>query len=84
MANNPDYTCTNCGTSTPRELLMVKKAVFLEMGEGGRTHRSRVTGWLCPVCVAADVDWNREKFHPPKAQLRGINASSSAVQTRLA
>lgn len=84
MANNPDYTCTRCGTSTAREMLMVKKAVFLEMGEGGRTFRSRVTGWLCPACVATDEDWNREKFHPPKA-VRGIDANtSSAVQTRLA
>jgi hypothetical protein len=39
---------------------MVKKAVFLTMGEGGRTIRSRVTDWLCGRCAASDVDWNRE------------------------
>jgi hypothetical protein len=39
---------------------MVKKAVFLTMGEGGRTIRSRVTDWLCGRCAAGDDDWNRE------------------------
>jgi len=84
MGNTPNYACTRCGNSVGRELLVVKKAVFLEMGEGGRTYRSRVTGWLCPPCVAADEDWNREKFHPPKAELRGIDANSKTVQARLA
>lgn len=66
MANERNYACTRCGTPTQRELLMVKKAVFLEMGEGARTFRSRVIGWLCPKCVATDPDWNQEKFSPPK------------------
>ena len=70
MANMPDYGCTRCSTPTERSKLMVKKAVFLEMGEGGRTFRSRVTDWLCPACVAADPDWQREKFTPPRPQLR--------------
>ena len=70
MANLPDYGCTRCSTPTERSKLMVKKAVFLEMGEGGRTFRSRVTDWLCPACVAADPDWQREKFTPPRPQLR--------------
>lgn len=66
MANQPDYICTRCGGEPGRDLLMVKKAVFLEMGEGGSTIRSRVTDWLCPDCVRKDPDWHREKFHPPR------------------
>ena len=66
MPNQPDYACTSCGTPTQRDLLMVKKTVFLEMGMGGRTFKSRVTGWLCPSCIRKDDDWNREKFHTPK------------------
>lgn len=63
MAN--EYVCTDCGKPTPRDLLTVRKAVFLEMGLGGRTVRSRVTGWLCPVCTSGDTDFNREPFKPP-------------------
>lgn len=60
------YVCTQCGTHTRRELLTVKKIVFLEMGMGGRTVRSRVNGWLCPSCIAIDIEWNREAFIKPK------------------
>lgn len=77
MANNPDYRCTNCSRDCNRELLTVKKTVFLEMGIGGRTVRSRVIGWLCPDCTADDTDWKREKFVPPtpakERQLQRIN-----------
>lgn len=66
MANEPNYACTRCGSDTKRELLTVKKSVFLEMGEGARTIRSRVTDWLCPPCVAGDHDWNRPRFSAPK------------------
>lgn len=72
MANQPYYGCTRCGADTVRNLLTVKKAVFLEMGEGGRTLRSRVTDWLCPECVAKDADWNRPKFAPPRT-IKPIN-----------
>lgn len=65
MANNPDYKCTRCGKPTERSLLTVKKVVFLEMGLGGRTIRSRVVDWLCPHDIALDDDWNREKFLSP-------------------
>lgn len=54
------YACTRCGQVKSRDQLMVKKAVFLTMGEGGRTIRSRVTEWLCGTCAADDPDWNRE------------------------
>lgn len=65
MANNPDYKCTQCGKPTERDLLTVKKVVFLEMGLGGRTIRSRVVAWLCPYDIKQDDDWNREKFLAP-------------------
>ena len=71
MPNQPHYGCTNPDCLSPdvdRELLTVKKVVFLEMGEGGRTVKSRVTAWLCPTCTATDPDWNREKFNPPRPQ----------------
>lgn len=63
------YICTRCGTApksdtqpqaTARDLLTVKKVLFVEMGAGGRSIKSRVIDWLCPSCVAADSDWNRE------------------------
>jgi hypothetical protein len=57
---NKTYACTRCGQIKSRDQLMVKKAVFLTMGEGGRTIRSRVTDWLCGRCAAGDDDWNRE------------------------
>ena len=60
-----EYICTHCGNPTQRDLLTVKKIVFLEMGLGGRTVRSRVNGWLCPSCVAGDSEWNREPFVRP-------------------
>lgn len=60
------YGCTNCGASTPRDDLTVKKSVFLEMGAGARTWRSRVVAWLCPDCVRADPEWNLPKFSPPR------------------
>lgn len=74
MANQPIYECTNCGTATKRDLLTAKKVSFLEMGVGGRTIRSRVTGWLCPSCVKKDEDYNREPF-------RGQNAKRVPVET---
>lgn len=72
MAGNPEYKCTRCGKDCQRDLLTVKKAVFLEMGMGGRTIRSRVVGWLCPSCTANDSDWNQEKFVPLVAELRQV------------
>lgn len=66
-----EYGCTQCGAPTQREKLMVKKAVFLEMGEGGRTFKSRVVGWFCPKCVAADLDWQRPKFTAPRPMPAG-------------
>ena len=59
MANIPSYTCSSCAKSRKRSELIVKKAVFLEMGEGARTIRSRVIGWYCKPCLGEDGDFNR-------------------------
>jgi hypothetical protein len=62
MAQHEEYRCSRCGAPTARDLLTVKKAVFLGMGVRARMLRSRVCHWLCPSCVAADRDWNREAY----------------------
>ncbi|HEY6021731.1 MAG TPA: hypothetical protein VIY48_18235 [Candidatus Paceibacterota bacterium] len=65
MAREIEYKCTSCGQPQSRSDLIVKKVVFLEMGAGGRTIKSRVIHWLCRVCKSRDVDWNREAFEQP-------------------
>ena len=61
MARTVQYICTRHGGEVPRELLLAKKVQFVGMGEGSRTHRSRVVEWLCPQCIAKDEDWNRPR-----------------------
>lgn len=56
------YTCTKCGQDTPREKLTVKRVSFQTMGVGFRTLKSKVVGWLCPVCREADDLWNAPKW----------------------
>lgn len=70
MPNIPHYACTRCGKDCNRELLTVKKAMFVGMGEGSDTKRSRVTDWLCPDCLKKDGDYNREKFSPPRIEVQ--------------
>lgn len=65
MAKHQVYFCTRHNGEVPRELLLAKKVVFVEMGEGGRVQRSRVTEWLCPKCISEDPDWNRPKSKAP-------------------
>ena len=72
MSNEPNYACSECGAHCSRDLLTVKKVSFLEMGEGARTIRSRVVAWLCPSCVAADHEFNLEKFKAPGTARRPI------------
>ena len=59
------YKCSVCergeSDGITRELLVVKKVTFQEMGSGARMIRSRVVAWLCPTCRDSDIDWNREK-----------------------
>lgn len=66
MANSKRiYLCTRHDGLVPRELLLVKKVQFTEMGAGGKVQKSRVVDWLCPDCVVKDADWNREEFKAP-------------------
>ena len=55
-------------TPMPRAQLVVKKALFTEMGVGAKTLRARVTDWLCPKCLRDDPDYQREKFAPPRIE----------------
>lgn len=65
MAAEHDYICNMCGSSTPRELLTVKKVLFLEMGPGAKTIRSRVDSWLCPECTKSDSHWQLPAHRQP-------------------
>lgn len=62
MATDYEYACTRCSRNVGRHNLTVKKAIFVEMGEGGRTLRSRVTGWLCDLCLKEDAQYSLPKF----------------------
>lgn len=70
MANIPNYGCTRCKTPCDRDVLTVKKALFVDMGEGASTKRSRVVDWLCQTCLKLDPDYNREKFNPPRIEVQ--------------
>lgn len=67
MSNSRNYKCTECGNSTPRHLLVVKKALFTTMGSGAVTKKARVLSHLCPPCVLKDDDWNRPGRVPAQA-----------------
>lgn len=56
------YFCGDCGKECKRDLLTVKRVVFLEMGMGGRILKSRVKVWLCPQCLTTDPDWHQPAF----------------------
>lgn len=66
MAQTHDYKCQRCGTPTSRELLTVKKVLFVEMGAGAKIIRSRVQSWLCPPCVKTDPDWLMPAHRSPE------------------
>ena len=59
------YTCTKCNRAVGRDNLRVKRVSFREMGENGKTVRSRVEAWLCtepadnggPSCIEQDAAW---------------------------
>lgn len=60
------YVCTKCKRDVlDRDRLTVKKASFHNMGSKARTIRSRVVHWLCPDCLKADPDWNRQAYSDP-------------------
>lgn len=71
MAAHHPYVCNGCGNPTSRDLLTVKKVLFVEMGAGGRTIRSRVDKWLCPPCVKADPAWNLPAHRMPEERPMG-------------
>ena len=71
MANQPEYSCSECGATPGRENLFVKRVQFTTMGEGARVIRSRVVGWLCGPCTAGDPDYKREPFAPKQVQRLG-------------
>lgn len=72
MAAEYDYKCSRCGTDCVRDLLTVKKILFLEMGAGGKTIRSRVDSWLCPSCTKADPHWNLPAHRQPQERPEGV------------
>lgn len=72
MAAKHDYKCGRCHTSTHRDLLTVKKILFLEMGAGGKTIKSRVDSWLCPNCVKSDPHWNLPEYRQPDERPEGV------------
>lgn len=67
---NIRYECTRCQREVGRGNLRVKKAVFVEMGKGAPTVKSRVVAWLCiipkengaPSCCDLDHDWNAKAY----------------------
>lgn len=60
-----DYKCTQCNAPTQRDLLTVKKVVFLEMGANARSIKTRTADWLCPSCLNKDEHWNIPKGEAP-------------------
>lgn len=56
------YRCMVDNEEHDREDLLVKKIVYMEMGRGARTVRSRAVGWICRDHAEVDPDWNREPW----------------------
>lgn len=75
MPTEHEYVCGKCGNSTPRDLLTVKKVLFVEMGAGGKTIRARVDGWLCPPCVKDDTHWNLPSHRQPEERIKPAEVS---------
>lgn len=81
MSKRSIYVCMSCDKETPRDDLVVKRAVFALMGKHGKLFRSRTLGFLCPTCLECDSDYNRVPLddapgHPGRRQDgRGIAAS---------
>lgn len=65
VARVSEYKCSSCGKIEQREELVVKKALFVTMGAGSSTVRSRVVAWLCPTCRVEDPDWVRTQYAVP-------------------
>lgn len=65
MAFTGEYVCSECGNVTDRDLLVVKKVQYQELGLKPMTLRSRSVAWLCPKCVARDPHWRQEPYSSP-------------------
>lgn len=83
MAVERKYHCSSCGNEEKRDRLMAKKVVFLTMGEGGKTIKSRVIAWECPTCVVKDPHWNLEKFDAPGSKYLRGQGSEQQKEVRL-
>lgn len=64
-----DYVCNKCEKLTSRDNLIVKKALFTEMGSGANTIKARVVAWLCDQCAVRDPDWLREAHVQPSQRI---------------
>jgi hypothetical protein len=65
MPSYTDYKCGKCHKPTERELLIVKRAVFVPIGRGAKIVKNRTIMWLCDDCLKLDPDWNRESHDAP-------------------
>lgn len=61
-----EYKCTECNKPTDRDLLIVKKVSFLEMGENPACLKTRTESWLCPDCCAKDRAYKIPKGWSPR------------------
>lgn len=78
MARDIDYKCSKCGAKPvgpngepTKEMLVVKKVLFAEMGTTGRTIKTRVTDWLCAECVKEDPAWQQKDYEFQRALREG-------------
>jgi hypothetical protein len=78
MPAEHEHICGKCGTPTHRDLLTVKKVLFVEMGAGGKTIRSRVDSWLCPPCTKTDPHWLLPSHRQPEERPRVMPDSGVA------
>lgn len=62
MPHYTEYRCGVCKQVTLRQLLVVKKVVFTEIGPGAKIIKSRTVGWICNECVENDTDFQLEKY----------------------
>lgn len=74
MAREIDYKCSNCGAKpvgpsgeSVKEMLVVKKVLFAEMGVTGRTLKTRVVAWLCADCTKDDPAWQQKDYEFQRA-----------------
>lgn len=83
MARDIDYKCSKCGAKpvgpggTVKEMLVVKKVLFAEMGTTGRTLKTRVVAWLCPPCTKEDEAWLQKDYEFQRAMRTEVQDAKS-------